>query len=176
MPDTIIAQLLNNQELDTSFLDFYVTFLRQQNLNVFSFPALWVTKCLLNTKCQNLKSLKGFAFSKAIKMPWKYSILHSFRELMLKYKHNMQGLKVSTILLRRRRIAEFGRIIIFAFKDKQHTVFLFPISDKILKNQNHWYLMVVYVTKHKKIQIVVWNSHWRLLSQRQKDWDKIVAR
>ena len=47
MPREVAAQLFTNEELDLQFLDFYCDFLRQQNSNVLTFPARWVTEFLL---------------------------------------------------------------------------------------------------------------------------------
>ncbi len=94
MPKEVVAQLFSNKELDIDFLDFYCNFLRHQNSNVLTFPALWVTEFLLETKYKDLKSSKGFAFTKKMEMPWKYSVLESQRELIVKYKYNIASWKV----------------------------------------------------------------------------------
>ena len=94
MPTKIAAQLFTNEELDVNFLNFYFDFLSQQNSNVLAFPALWVTEFLLHPTFKDLRSLKGFAFTKKMQMPWKHSVLESLRELVVKHKYNIASLKV----------------------------------------------------------------------------------
>ncbi len=103
MPPRISSQLLNNSELDSSFLDFYLHFLCQQNSTVQAFPALWVVENLLEIQNKDLKYLKGFAFTKAIKMPWKHTAHEVLRELKLQYKQDIGGWKVCICILKRQR-------------------------------------------------------------------------
>ncbi len=47
-----------------------------------------------STKYKDLKLSKGFAFTRKMEMPWEYSVVESLRELVVKYKYNMEASKV----------------------------------------------------------------------------------
>ena len=76
--------------IDNKLLDFYFKFLQEQNSHVWTFPAEWVNNVLLSTKKKDFKSLKGFAFTKAMKFPWKNSVLDALRELQINYKSQVR--------------------------------------------------------------------------------------
>ncbi len=54
-------------------------------------------------------------------------------------------------------------------------IFMFPLLSKFTKGKKHWYLMVVYISRALKTEIVVWDSNWHVVSPRAKEWDKASA-
>ncbi len=72
---------MNNGEIDDNLIDNYVAFLQKKNRHVFTCPAFWVNSVLLKTMSTKIHSLKGFAFKKAMSMPWKYTILEAIERL-----------------------------------------------------------------------------------------------
>ena len=92
----VLSQLLKNDEPNHILIDCYFNFMQKLNPNITPFPVVWVNDFFLETNSKELQFLKGFAFTKAMKLPWKNTITAAIRELTIKYKHHTESWKVST--------------------------------------------------------------------------------
>ncbi len=83
---------MNSQPLNFLLFDCYFALLKKHNPNILFFPSAWLNETLLEIKsAKGIKNLKGFAYKKAIKSPWKHALDNiqvPFKQVMLRDKKN----------------------------------------------------------------------------------------